>query len=142
MITMLDHWYNKDRRIDFVFHSETALHLQTFSVLQCQPVSFSISTNLHKLTEQYNSASSHASEWKSSFPPWEEAWWVPCAQKRILSTYSQDLCDQRNQNNFRKLVLLVSSSIVSTFEDLFSYHNVLMYFFFFVALEWSFDRFW
>jgi hypothetical protein len=47
-----------------------------------------------------------------------------------LHSYSQDLCGQRNQGFFRRLMLLVSFSIVSTVEDMFSYPNILMSYFF------------
>jgi hypothetical protein len=47
-----------------------------------------------------------------------------------LHSYSQDLCGQKKSRFFRRLMLLVSFSIVSTFEDMFSYPSVLMNFFF------------
>ena len=51
-------------------------------------------------------------------------------QRKSFYHHSQDLCGQRNQNIFRKLMLDSSFSIVLAFEDKFSYHNVLIYYFF------------
>ena len=57
-----------------------------------------------------------------------------CAEKIIFSSYFQDLCGQRNQNIFRKLMLLVTFSIVSAFKDIFFSPNVLKYFFFSIRM--------